>query len=362
MDEYAVSGMGLFMAYNDGDGLSTKYYIGEGGDIIMAKNKGTSSGPTGFEYDECTSTVEFNDVDYPQLANATLITVLSEYAFHTPITNYKGKPYCDLLRFNVNDVEKPLTELNGDVHYWKYHTVGDIALRKNELWGERGDYVDVQGSNLAAIQSRGSYFFLTNVFLNVTYPPDLEPSVPMQLKATAGTSYNIPITIHNWGKSKARDFNVTVSIDGNKVLNETIPEIKEAGQDGSSITKNIPRKAPPVEGIIEFNVTVVVDPENTVNELINKYRRGNQRKSNGEENNIWNDTVTVVVKPSGWDLLGKGGGGGTGGGWGEGTGTGEGSGSGAGKGVAGGTGEGAGQSSGKAIRGRLMKGTCGNGR
>ena len=82
--------------------------------------------------------------------------------------------------------------------------------------------------------------------------------------------------------------------------------------------------------------------------MINSYR-------NGEENNIWNGTVTVVVNPPGWDIR-PGGGGGTGGGWGTGVGTGEGSGSGAAKGVAGGTGQSGGESGGKSITGRLMKG------
>ncbi|MBL7118153.1 MAG: DUF3344 domain-containing protein, partial [Candidatus Syntrophoarchaeum sp.] len=362
---YAVSGMGLFVAYKDySNGLLTKYYIGEGGDIIMARN---NIYPTGFEYGNCTSNVNFDDVEDPQLANATLITVLSEYTFHTPIEPYPINgvplPLCDLLRFNGKDMEEPLFEPNGEVHYWKYHTVGDIALRRNELWGERGDYVDVQGSNTAEIQSRGSYFFLTNAFLNVSYPPDLEPWLEKtSLQATVGNPYDIPITINNWGKSDAKDFNVSISIDGEHVKDETITEINGVGLEGSSKTLKITMpRAPPVECSIKHNVTVVVDPEEKVKELVNKYGRGKRWESNGEANNNWTGEVTVVVE-SGEPIPPKhpgGGGGGTGGGWGEGTGTGEGAGEGEGTGTGGAGGEGAvGETGGKAITGYLMKGSA----
>ena len=87
LDAYAVSGMGLVVAYEDDDGVLTRYYIGADGDIIMAKNDAWF---TGFEYDDCTRDVIFNGVDAPQLANATLIAVLAPYAFFTPLTNYSG--------------------------------------------------------------------------------------------------------------------------------------------------------------------------------------------------------------------------------------------------------------------------------
>ncbi len=353
---YEVPAMGLFVAYNDySNGLLTKYYIGEGGDVIMAKNEVY---PTGFEYDECTSRVEFNGVDDPQLANATLITVLAYYNFYEPIEKYNGKLLGDLLLFNDKEVGEPIFELSGEGHYWKYQTVGKIALIKNEEIGERGEYVDVEANNVAKIQSRGNYFFLTNAFLNVTWWPDLEPYVETQLKATVGNPYDIEVVINNWGLSKAKGFNVSVSIDGEE-YNETIDDEIEGAvgyqQQPGTKTLTFTKKAPLVECIVTHNVTVDVDPEDKVKELINKYHRGKQGKSNGEENNNITEKVTVVVNPPGLSRY-PGGGGGTGGGWGEGTGTGEGSGSGAGKGVAGGTGQGTGESGGKTITGRLMKG------
>ena len=360
VDLYAVSGMGLFVAYNDSNGLLTNYYIGEGGDIIMATN---DAYPTGFKYEECTSNVEFNGVDYPQLANATLITVLSEYEFNPPILGpceeYNGTalPLCDLLLFNNEGVGEPIFEQSGEGHFWKYHTVGDIALMWDEERGERGEYVDVEANNLAKIRSRGSYFFLTNAFLKVTYPPDLEPYVKTSLSATVGNRYDIEVDINNLGLSKAKNFTVIVSIDGVEEFNETIDKIKEVGQDGSSIPLRFEKKAPWEEGEVEHNVTVKVDTEDNVKELINEHGRGKHFwESNGEDNNeIINEMVTVKVGPPGPGEGGRGGG--TGGGWGTGTGEGEGAGEGEGEGTGGAGGEGAaGGKGGKLIRGYLMKG------
>jgi len=219
------------------------------------------------------------------------------------------------------------------------------------------DNLSTYNYNTAEIQlfKGGGSMMPTNAMLVVTYPPDLEPEVPTQLPATAGASYDIPITIHNWGKSKAKNFTVIVSIDGNVINKTLISEIKGAGQEGDTVTINIPQKAPAVERIDTFEVNVSVDPENRVNELINNYRRGIKGESNGEENNIWNDMVMVVVQPPGWGPS-PGGGDGTDGVGGTGTGTGTGSGSDTAKGVAGGTGQSGGESGGKTITGRLMKG------
>ena len=346
--KYGIGGMALLVVYDDKDAPLTKYWISEADrDVIMAKNKGHN---TGFEFDNCTRKIIFNDVKDAQWANATLKTVLVSYEPYSEEKLYpdaQGK--ADALYFNSLDKELDIPLEDGTGH-WQEIGGGrcDIAItNRNDGW----EYVDVHdGPNYAAIQSRGAMFCVAHAFLKVTYPPDLEPEVPTTLNANAGAFYNIPITIHNWGKSKAKNFNVTVSIDGN-VINKTI---SEEINGGDNVTINIPQKAPAVESIITHNVTVVVDPPEEdkgtgkVAELINKYR-------NGEGNNIWNGTVTVVVRPPGWDIY-PGGGGGTGGGWGTGVGTGEGSGSGAGKGVAGGTGQGGGESGGKTIRGRLMKG------
>ena len=327
---FAIYGVGLLVAYNDSKGVLTNYWINEGADVLYGDANNLK------EVDLFTTAIFNGTVEDLSLANATLWTVVPG----------GGSEDETELRLNGESIGKNV-----------YNGSGATGI------GIDNRYVtdNLSTSNWAEIQlfKGGGSMMPTNAFLVVRYPPDLEPEVPTRLNANAGAFYNIPIKIHNWGKSKAKNFNVNVTIvtfDGN-VINKTIPipEIKGAGQEGDTVTINIPQKAPAVERIDTLEVNVSVDPENSVNELINKYPRGKQRKSNGEKNNIWKDTVTVVVQSSGWEL-GPSGGGGTDGVWGTGVGTGEGSGSGAGKGVAGGTGQSAGESGGKTITGRLMKG------
>ena len=281
----------------------------------------------------------------------------------------------DALYFNPQSIEKleyPDEKLDIPLYgntkgHWEdlSHDHVDIAFtNRNEGW----EYVNVKnGINYAAIQSRGAFMCAAHAILNVSYPPDLEPSVKKRLGATVEEPYDIEVYINNLGKSKAKGVNVNISIDGVPVEPERIKveggggiPLTVIGNSSKTLTITMPR-APFVETTIKHNVTVEVDPEDNVKELINTYPRGWHLESNGEENNEWNDTVTVVVNPPGPG--GPGGGGGTGGGWGEGNGTGEGSGSGEGRGVAGGSGEGgAGESGGKTIRGRLMKGSVASGK
>jgi len=327
---FAIYGVGLLVAYNDSKGVLTNYWINEGADVLYGDANALH------ETDLVTTAVFNGTVEDLSLANATLWTVVPG----------GGSEDETELRLNGKSIGKNVYNGSGAT---------GIGIDNRYVTDNLSTY------NTAEIQlfPGGGSMMPTNAMLVVTYPPDLEPEVPTTLNANAGASYDIPITIHNWGRSKAKNFNVNVTIvtiDGN-VINKTIPipEIKGAGQEGDTVIINIPQKAPAVERIITFNLKVDVDPvdaghpEGHVKELINSYR-------NGEENNIWNDTVMVIVNPPpGWGP-GPGGGGGTGGGWGTGTGTGTGSGSGTAKSVAGGTGQGGGESGGKTITGRLMKG------
>jgi subtilase family serine protease len=337
---YGISGMGLVVVYGKEDAPLIRYYIAEGGDVIMAKN---DVHPTGFEYGDCTSVIEFNGVESPNLANATLITVLAPYAFYKPYEGDKG----DVLRFNEDEVGEPIVEEEGISHYWERYTKGNIALTRNK---ERGEYVDVQGPNTVEIQSRGNYFFLTNTFLNVTYPPDLEPSLEKAPKKVAiGNSYVIPVVINNVGKSKAKNFSVSFYADGGEPRERK--EHVEVVEGEGSITKEFQWHAPSTPGTVEFKV--VVDADNDVEELIN------MQHPYGESNNNVTKTVTVGLGELIPPPHPGGGGGGTGGGWGEGTGTGEGAGEGEGPGTGGEGGEGAvGEKGGKTIKGYLMKGSA----
>ncbi|RJS71750.1 DUF3344 domain-containing protein, partial [Methanophagales archaeon] len=363
VNETGFQGMGLLVVYRGGDETYTRYWIDEGADMLIG-------GPTQTGHytplcpDETTTRVPFKECvgDFDKVGNATLITVVPfgdmggvkvDPFFNVRCQNglWKDKKRNGLyFDFDGKGFDNFYDEIADGV--WGNSTAG---IEKDIDERDVRDIIEQKSCDmLFGIQDRGDFIMPATAILKVTYPPDLEPEVPTRLNANAGASYNIPITIHNWGKSKAKNFNVTVSIDGNVINKTLISEIKGAGQEGDTVTINIPQKAPAVERIDTLEVNVSVDPENRVNELINKYPRGKQRKSNGEENNIWNDTVMVVVQSPG--LPGPGGGGGTGGGWGTGTGTGTGSGTGTAKSVAGGTGQGGGESGGKTITGRLMKG------
>ncbi|MFZ2071321.1 MAG: CARDB domain-containing protein [Halobacteriota archaeon] len=346
---YGIAGMALLIVYNDPNASLMRYWVGDDRDLIYAKEDSRES--TGFEYDECTRKVKFEGVTDALLANATLKTVLVSYEPGKTLYQEAGG-IADALYFNPNNVDNPDLNENLSIkveNKGHWHKVGgDIAITNGDNNDDGWVYVENlrEGTNDAAIQSRGAMMGVAHAILKVTYPPDLVPSVNTGLKATAGNPYDIPITITNSGKSTARNFDVRISIDG-KETSEHIDEL----EGGNSKTINIRKIAPAVEGFITFNVTVVADPENKVQELINNVR-------NGETNNNITETVKVVVSSGSLALPGLGGGGGSGGGWGTGTGTGEGSGSGEGRGTAGGTGEGErGETGSKTITGRLMKGT-----
>ena len=251
---YAISGMGLVVVYNDNDAPLMRYYIGEGGDVIMAKNKEFH---TSFKYEDCTRKVNFNGVIDPHLANATLLTVLTEWAAEKPCDEAGGEG--DRLLFNQKKVGELLA---GTTSHWEYQPPPpgknrvDIALTKNK-W----EYVDdVKGNNLAQIQSRGTYFFLTNAFLNVTYPPDLvRPALPS--KVFVGNT--IPVVIYNQGRTDARDFYVSFYVDGEFKGKEHIDEI--VGGESRELT--FPWTAPitKVGHLVELKVWV--DSEDDVTEL-----------------------------------------------------------------------------------------------
>jgi len=365
-NKFGIEGMALLIVYEDPDAPLMRYWVAEDRDLLYAKTDSNES--TGFEYDECTRKVKFEGVTGAYLANASLKTVLVSYNSNKELCSDAERADALYFSSNINNIKNPAFGSNERLKIPLKSTKGHWDWISNDLHialttgydnAEGWEYVDVQdGPNYAAIQSRGAMMGVTHAILNVTYPPDLEPHVKKDLKATVGNPYDIEVDINNWGRSKAKNFTVIVSIDGEEVKNEAIAEIKEFGQDGSSIPLRFTQYAPLVEGWVEHNVTVKVDTEDNVKELINKHPRGEQGKRNGEGNNEINETVTVNVYPAeGWDLPGTGGGGGSGGGWGTGTGTGEGSGKGEGTGVAGGTGEGVESGSeGKTIKGYLMKG------
>ncbi|MCW3138926.1 MAG: DUF3344 domain-containing protein, partial [Methanophagales archaeon] len=273
--QYGITGMALLVVYEDEDAPLTRYWVGEDRDVMLAKNKNY---PTGFEYDECTREVIFNGVSDSHLANATLKTVLVVYCPYDKSALYpEAGNESDALYFNGVKLSIPLI---ADTGHWGYKVSTSIAFTKNE-W----EYVDVQnGTNYAAIQSRGGFLGVAHAFLKVTYSSELVPSLEKAPSTVAtGEAYDIPVIIRNIGKSKAKNFNVSFYVDG-ELKGEKHVDIVEGE---SCTTLNFTWTAPLAPCIVNF--TVVVDPENEVRELINK-------RIDGEANNVNTKSVTVGLE------------------------------------------------------------------
>jgi hypothetical protein len=288
----------------------------------MAKNLNF---PTGFEFKECTRECVFEDVGDAQVANASLLTVLTPYVSYDatkllPEAGGEG----DLLRFGRQEVANLIGDTTG---HWAYRN--SIAFTENE-W----EYVYVKdGTNIAEIQSRGNYFVLKHAILKVEYLPELvAPYIPKSVVV------GLPITveIENKGKSKAGKFNVSFYVDG--VLKE---KKHFGGIPGESREEwTLPWTPYRVGQLARLNISV--DCDNDVREL------------NENNNNISQLVAVVDMLP----LLPEEGGSSSSA-WRRGSGPGEGTGGGPGAGTTVGT---AGKTttggkSGKTITGRLMKGT-----
>ena len=324
---FGIDGMALLVVYRDNDALVTSYWIGEGSDVIMAKNMKFF---TGFKFDECERKCVFEGVTDAQKANASLLTVLSPWASYDPYSLGDNSTLCseagekgDRLHFE----EQEVGSLEGTSH-WKYKDPTKVALTENEWESVRVK----EGPNTAVIQSRGNYFTLTNAILNVTYPPDLvKPNLPKSV--VVGKS--IPVVIRNTGKSKAKDFNVSFEVDGVFKGKEHVNVVE--GEKSTELT--FPWTPLAVGQVVRLNVSV--DSEDDVKNELNE-----------NNNNISQDVAVVPMtqlKPGGKSISA----------WKEGLGPGEGLGEGAGAGTTAGTGgkSAMGEKGGKAITGRLMKGT-----
>ena len=273
--QYGIAGMALLVVYEDEDAPLIRYWVGEDRDVMLAKNKNY---PTGFEYDECTREVIFNGVSDSHLANATLKTVLVVYCPYDKSALYpEAGNESDALYFNGVKLSIPLI---ADTGHWGYKVSTSIAFTKNE-W----EYVDVQnGTNYAAIQSRGGFLGVAHAFLKVTYPSELVPSLEKAPSTvTTGEAYDIPVIIRNIGKSKAKNFNVSFYVDGELKGEKHVDRV----EGGNSTTLNFAWTAPLAPCIVNF--TVVVDPENEVRELINKH-------IDGEANNVNTKSVAVGLE------------------------------------------------------------------
>ncbi|KAF5429893.1 Serine protease [Candidatus Methanophagaceae archaeon] len=247
---FGVNGMALLVVYRDSNSVLTSYWIGKGSDVLMAKNL---KFPTGFEFEECTRKCMFDGMADAQKANASILTVLAPYTTYAatdllPEAGGKG----DSLSFQGLGMQKVGNLIGDTTGHWEYKSCS-IAFTENE-W----EYVDVKdGPNIAEVQSRGNYVVLRHAILKVEYLPDLVPYIPRSVVV------GLPMTveIENKGKSKARNFSVCFSVNGEPEEKVDVTEL----EDGSRVQLTLPW-TPRAEGqLVKLNVSV--DCDNDVREL-----------------------------------------------------------------------------------------------
>ncbi|KAF5433814.1 Serine protease, subtilase family, partial [Candidatus Methanophagaceae archaeon] len=265
---FGVNGMALIVVYKDSNSVLTSYWIGEGSDVLMAKNM---KFPTGFEFEECTRKCMFEGMADAQMANASLLTVLTPYITYDaskllPEAGGKG----DSLSFFGLGMQEVGNLIGDTTGHWKNRVLRTIAFTENE-W----EYVDVKddGPNIAEVQSRGNYLVLRHAILKAEYLPDLVPCIPRSVVV------GLPMTvdIENQGISKARNFSVCFSVNGEPERTVPVESLEGSGRVQLTLSWT-PRAA---GQIVRLNISV--DCDNAVREL-------------NENNNDDTQLVAVVDK------------------------------------------------------------------
>lgn len=264
---FGVNDMALLVAYRDSNSVLTSYWIGEGSDVLMAKN---IKFPTGFELDECTRKCVFEGMNDAQKANASILTVLAPYTSYDA-TNLlpEAREEGDSLCFQGSGQQKVGKLIGNTTGHWEYRVPGAIAFTEHE-W----EYVDVKdGTNIAEVQSRGNYLVLKHAILKAEYPPDLvAPYIPRSVVVRNP----ITVDIENKGKSKAKDFNVSFSVNGELKGKKHV----EVVEGESSVQLTLPWTPRAVGQLVKLNISV--DCDNELREL-------------NENNNIVSQFVVVVA-------------------------------------------------------------------
>jgi len=116
---FGVNGMALLVVYKDSDAFLTSYWIGEGSDVIMAKNM---KFPNGFEFNQCKRKCEFECVSEAQKANASLLTVLAPYTTYSPYSS------------NVTGTLHPEAGGEGDSLWFEGQEVGGLVGNTTGHW------------------------------------------------------------------------------------------------------------------------------------------------------------------------------------------------------------------------------------
>jgi len=214
-DAYATMGVhaiGLLVAYDDGKGPLTKYWVNEGADIMMAAN---GKYPTGLPSGDCVTIASFKGVERndTENVNAALLTILGMHSAYSPDDLFSNPG--DAYEFNNH----PIGSVKGTSHWIKPDYIGyPIDFNKNKKWDSVTDYLKY-GDNLVEICSKGNYMMPGNAFLRLIFPPDLNViNLSAPESTVVGAQHSINTTIRNDGRSDAHDFNVTFYIDGKQMV------------------------------------------------------------------------------------------------------------------------------------------------
>jgi len=241
-----IHAIGLLVVYEDEDEPLTKYWINEGGDIMMAAN---SAYPIGLPGGDCITAATFEGVEQndTENVNAALLTVLGMYTQFGESVLFSDEG--DALKFNNQSIGSLI-----GTGYWEYHYRDTgIALTMNG-WEDVTDHLK-PGDNLAEIQSTGNFMMPNNAFLRLIFPPDLNiTDLTAPDSIVVGKAYPINVTIRNDGRSDAHDFNMTLYIDGMKMVR--IPHLDLPA--GNYTTLHLYNWTPMVLDHV-YNLTVTAD-------------------------------------------------------------------------------------------------------
>ena len=240
-----IRAVGLLVVYEDEDEPLTKYWINEGADIMMAAN---AQHPTGLPSDDCITTAVFDGVERNDTENvdATLLTVIGPYVRYDGSNLFSSEG--DSLEFNGRSIGS----LIGTGHWEPIHPIG-ISFTENE-WEDVTDHLQ-RGNNLVEITSKGNYMMPNNAFLRLIFPPDLSViNLSAPESTVVGAHHSINATIRNDGRSDVHDFNMTLYIDGMKMVR--IPHLDLPA--GESMTLRLYNWTPKMLGRM-YNLTAAAD-------------------------------------------------------------------------------------------------------
>ena len=234
-----INAVGLLVVCRDKNEPLIKYWINEGADVVWAGGPGISS-------DDCITTAIFGYVERDDIedANVSLLTVLSAHSGRVAMEPPTSGG--DSLKLNDQSIGSPM-----GTGYWK--SVRGVHLTENK-WEDVTDHL-MRGVNLVEIRSKGNFMMPVNAFLRLIFPPDLAViNLTAPESTVVGAHHQINVTIKNEGRGGAHDFNVTLYIDGMKMVR--IPHLDLPA--GENMTLHLYNWTPKMLGRM-YNLTAAAD-------------------------------------------------------------------------------------------------------